>query len=274
MTAETAREGPVAGSNNDGDGGTDLQILYWLDRTEVPITARPLRVNFGGGSTLTALALDGGSVNRLSSGWLSLVVQEAANGNLDLNGNGVVDTALLLVDTDLIDPVTGSPTVFNPGLAPSTAGNVPLGGLYGILPSLADEGVVVRVTEVQNGILNGDGDTSDTLLVLVRLSAPTTFSVLPVGGDLVHLAGGIIGVTANESFNATDLDGSGSPTDFVFCLLDPGGAILAARRCSQHSMPASEDGVFWAYLRSEGAEGRDLNGDGDQADVVLGLISR
>jgi hypothetical protein len=272
----TAMEAPrlagALGTNNDGDAA-DQQILYWGTHVVLPVTTQPLAVNLGGG--LTALALDGGGTAELvTPGWVSLVVHEAANNNFDLNGNGVVDLALLFVDLNTIDPVTLSPTVYNPQIVPSAMGNIPLTGLFGNFPAFADQGLVVRLLEVQNGDLNGDLDNTDTLLAFVSFTNPGTVTVLGVGGDQVVVAGGLIGVTVNEAYTQEDVALNGGTTDFVFCLLEPDATRVTARLCSQHSIPASDTGDTWAFLRSEVAEARDLNGDLDQIDFVLGLHIR
>jgi hypothetical protein len=270
---EGGRVEGTAGTNNDADGGADVQILYWSDASVGPVVSQPLAVALPG-IGLTALALDGGMAHEVAPGWVVLIVNEGANGSADINGNLQIDSALLIVDMQTIDPGTGSPTVHNPGLASSAAGNIPLWGVYGTFPALADHGIVVRLTEAQNGILNGDGDNTDTLLAYVSFNAPGGFTVFGVGADQVAIAGGVIGATVNETFTATDLTGNLGTTDFVLALLEPNGTLLATRLCAQQSLPASADGVVWAYLRSEIAEARDLNGDTDQVDFIMGLLVR
>jgi len=263
-------EGTV-GTNNDGDGGADAQLLYWCDVSVAPVATQPLAVALPG-IGLTALALDGGSATEVAPGWVVLVVNEGANGNADINGNSQIDSALLIVDMHTIDPGTGSPTVHNPGIAPSAAGNIPLSGVYGEFPAAADHGIVVRLLEIQNGILNGDGDNVDTLLAYVSFNAPGGFTVLGVGADQVVVSGGLIGATVNETFTATDVAGNGGTTDFALVILEKTGIQRAVRLCAQQSLPASADGVVWAYLRTEVGESRDLNGDTDQVDLIMGLL--
>ena len=210
------------------------------------------------------VTLDGGGTGALlTPGWLALVVNEFANGNQDINADGVSDQALLLVDT-----TTAIPTVYNPHLNPSAAGNIPLTGVADV------NGVVVRLIETaNNAILNGDGDTSDKLLFYISFATPSVKTILTAtGGDYVRIVGGKIGITAIEADGGQDLNGDADTFDFVFRMFNIGGAlVLPGLPCAQNSVPASDDGTLWAYLRNEVTEVRDLNGDGDQLDRVLGV---
>ena len=109
-------------------------------------------------------------------------------------------------------------------------------------------------------------------LAYVAFSNPTLAVQLDAAGDHAALAGGRIAVTADELQNGADYNGDGDSNDFLLRVFDLTGAVLEeGRLCSQHSVPTSETGAFWAYLRDEAAEARDLNGDTDQTDLVLGL---
>jgi len=277
---EQGRAGAAAGSNNDGDGGTDAQILYWTDTTiaaQAVLPAFPLAPNLSGaGASLTALALDGGgSARLLTSGWLAVIVNEGANGNLDINGNGTAgDMAYLLVDTTQAQPVVHLPAVAggNTGLAPSdstilaTGGNIPITGVAD--PS----GVVLRLTETQNGNLDGDGNTNETLLAFIDFGTPGTATVLDVGGDYCAMKLGTIAVTANEAYTSSDYNNDADQTDFLLRIVDfLGGVVEPGTPCARTSIPASDVFDFWVYLRDEVLEGMSLNGDGDALDLVLGI---
>ena len=269
VASEGARVDPAPGTNGDGDGGGDLQILYWTDHALGPVPpARPLAVAFAG-LPLQALSLDGGgTVTRLAAGWLAVVVNEAANGNQDINGSGAIDLAYLLVDTTT--PL--APTVHNPGLVPSAAGTIPITGVWGQSPIGPTQGVVVRLTEAQNGDLDGDMNGTETFLGLLRFTNPTNLILLDAGGDRDAIAEGRIAITAQEAMTGRDYDGNLSITDTVFRVLDFSGNVLEpGRLCSPRSVPVADLGDLWAYLRDEALEGRNLNGDGDQTDLVLGL---
>jgi hypothetical protein len=266
---EAPRVDPAPGTNGDGDGGADLAILYWTDHTQPAPAAAPVPVNLGAGVTLQALSLDGTSrLARIAPGWLALVVDEAANGNQDVNGSGAVDLAWLLVDVG----VGRAPAVYNPRVVPSAAGTIPLEGVAGPAPGPDAGLVVLRLDEAQNGDLDGDGLATKVFLALVSTDAPTQIRLLDAGGDHVALAGGRVAITAREPYTGSDHDGNGSTRDTVLRVYDRDGALLeSGRPCSRLSVPASQTGELWAYLRDEATEGRDLNGDGDLTDSVLGL---
>ncbi len=265
---EAPRVDPAPGTNGDGDGGADLQLLYWADHTVPGAPATPLGVNLGPAAPLQGLALDlGGSMTRLAPGWIALVVNELANAGLDINGSGAVDFAYLLLDT-----TTPLPTVYNPGLVPSTAGTFPLAGVWGEDPGTGAQGVVVRLTELANGNLDGDGNATETFLAFINLATPTAWTLLDAGGDHCAIANGMIAITADEFFTGRDYNRDGAVNGTVFRVLDFNGAsVEEGRTCARASIPVTDTGSVWAYLRQEAAEGRDLNGDTDQADLVLGL---
>ncbi len=266
---EGPRVDPGLGTNGDNDGGADLAILYWVDHAAAQVVAQPVAVNFGGALTLQALSLDGGgSATQLAPGWIALLVSEAANGNQDINGSGVVDMAYLLLETG----AGPAPVVHNPNLVPSTAGTFPMAGIYLESPQAGDEGVVLRLTEAANGILDGDGNATETFLAYISFRTPTNTSILDAGGDHCAVANGMIGVTANEALTGVDYDGNGSMQDHVFRVLDRTGAVREkGRLCSTLSVPATETGQVWAFLRDEAVEGRDMNGDNDTVDQILGI---
>ena len=136
----------------------------------------------------------------------------------------------------------------------------------------ADQGVFVRLTEQQNGDLDGDLNATETFIAYISFNNPTTVVRFDTGGDHLAAAAGRVAITANEAFTGTDFDGNLSANDFVFRVLDFAGNVLdPGRLCSIHSVPVTEDGTLFAFLRDEAVEGRNLNGDGDQTDRILGL---
>jgi hypothetical protein len=214
---------------------------------------------------LTALALDGGFIAEVSASHLSLVVQEAANGNLDLSGDGNIGPALLIVDAS-----TPVPTVTNTSLSPIAS---PAPGLIPITGVKGPTGVAVLVTEVVNGNLNADADATDTLLFYVPFATPGTPINLGSSAAVdVHIAGSRVGMIVNEQTNATDHDLDGDSLDMVFRAFTVTGVqLLGGLKAAPTARVTADDGTLWAYLRSEVAEVRDLNGDGDQLDVVVGF---
>jgi hypothetical protein len=177
----------------------------------------------------------------------------------------------------LVDLRGALPVVHNTGLVPVNPATLPLpGGTIPITGVGGDSGVVVQAAESANGDLNGDGDTTDVLAYYVDFAAPTTLVPLPNTGAM-HAAvrGGAIALTAAEFLTGADHDGNGRITDFVLRVFDRTGAVLEpGRLASEHGVPASEDGSFWVWLRSEVAEAKDLNGDTDALDLVLGVWLR
>lgn len=197
-----------------------------------------------------------------------MIVNEAANGAQDINGSGAVDLAWLLVDTR----ASPAPIVYNPRVVPSAAGTMPAYGLAGEDPATAARGVLVRLAEAANGDLDGDANPTETFFAFFSFSAPTTRVLLDAGGDHAAVANGSIGVTANEAFTGQDYDGNGRFTDSVFRVFDFAGNVLEkGRLCSPLSVPVTEFGATWAYLRDEAVEGRRLNADADMVDLILGL---
>ncbi len=274
---EQGRAGVVPGGNNDGDGGTDLALLAFLDTTVLPAFGATV-LDFSGltGIALQGLSLDGGGTAVAHApGVLAVDVNEAANGNVDLNGNGLVDNAFLLIETQTTPPRVVRPAgPINAGLVPfdttPTGGNIPATGLADPL------GLVLHCKEQgANGDLNNDSDTSDALVVHISLMAPYTVRILDSGADRAVLGGGRLAITARESFTNLELDGLPGVTGHAFRVYDraTGAVINSASPCAPSSIPVTETGSLFAYLRDESAEGRDLNGDGDQTDLVLGIYS-
>lgn len=266
---EAPRADPALGTNGDGDGGADLNILYWTDHSVPGPISTPVAVNFGGGITLTGLSLDlGGSMVSLAPGWMAVIVNELANGGQDINGSGAVDMAYLLIETAALP----APVVHNPGFAPSFTQTFPLTGLYGEDPGAGDQGVVVRLTELMNGDLDADANATETFFAYVSFQTPTTFLLLDGGGDHCAVAPGLIGITAKEDYTGRDYDGNGQFTDAVFRVFDfSGTAVQPGLPCARRSVPVTDTGNLWAYLRDEVTENRNLNGDGDSTDLILGL---
>ncbi len=266
---EAPRIDPAAGTNGDGDGGADQHILYWSDHADAAPKARPLAVSFGGAITLTGLSLDnGGQMVKLAPGWIALLVNELANGNQDINGTGAVDFAYVLLDTS-----SGAvPVVHNPQIVVSAGGTFPATGLWGEDAAHGDQGVVVRLMEQQNGDLDADANATEIFFAYISFNTPSQPLLLDAGGNECAVSNGRIGITADEAFTGRDYDGNGSFTDVVFRVLDFSGNVLEpGRPCSRLSVPVTQTGTLWAYLRDEFTEGRNLNGDADTTDLILGL---
>ncbi len=252
---------PPQGDNGDNDVA-DQEILRWTS-TGTPTLTAVLNPNLGVPfTTLTGLALDGGSLAQVAPGWLAAVVQESANGGLDLSGDGAIGSALLLIDC------TGAaPVVHNTGLTTAANGRIPVTGIG------STTGVVVSAPESVNGILNGDADASDTLALFIPFASPgTPIQLASTGAVDALVVNARIGLTASETLTGVDHNLDGDTLDFVFRIVSTSAIVeLGGLTCAPTSRPAAAvGGSLWAFLRSEAAEVRDLNGDGDQFDVVVG----
>lgn len=259
-----ASEEGIIDRNGDGDS-LDTEVLHYTDAATAPATTAPVSP---GVPMLGGLALDGGSAAHVADGWISAAVTETANR--DLNGDGDTSDTILF----LIDVRSGTPVVTNTGLTPVPTGAIP-GSTIPVTGVGGDDGVVAQFSELSNGNLNGDGDAVDTLLFFFPFANPAArVPLADTGGLHVQNRGGRIAVTASESLTSRDFDGDGSTLGFVLRVFDATGQVLEPGRTSASiSVPAADDGTRWVWLRSEIAEGRDLNGDGDQVDVVLGIWS-
>ncbi len=262
----TSMENRTIGPADDNGNSTQLEqeVLRWTDQA-TPTVSTVLAPNLLGFPSLTGLALDGGFLVEVGTTFLSVVVQESANGFLDLSGDGLIGPALLLIDASTLVP-----TVFNTSLSPMASpapALIPITGIDG--PS----GLAVLISETANGNLNGDGDATDTLLFYVPFATPT--APLNLGSSAavdVHLAGTRIGIIASEQTNVTDYNTDGDSLDMVFRAFSTAGLELQpGLTAAPTARVAADDGSLWAFLRSEVAEASDLNGDGDQLDVVVGF---
>ena len=161
---------------------------------------------------------------------------------------------------------------FNFEVATPAPGTIPITGV-------ADaSGVVVNVLEALNGNLNngigGDMDSTDQLLFYIPFATPTApVNLGNTSAVHVKVLGGRVAITANENVagSTQDYNADGDTLDFVFRVVSTAGVVEEpGLTCAPTSRPATDGGTLWAFLRSESAEVRDLNGDGDQFDFVVG----
>jgi len=265
---QTASEEGVNDWNADLDT-VDTEILYWVDGS---LPAPRWQTVAPGGTPLAGLTLDGGSAAQVWPGWVGMAVSEAAN-TYDFNGDGDQSDLVFM----LLDLTVNPPVIHNTRIGPLNPSALPLPGATLAQTGVGgDTGVVIQAAESANGDLNLDGDATDTLLVYFDYAAPTTAVLLPdTGGLHAGVRGGAIAVTAYEALTNADFNGDGDSLDLVLRCFDTTGTVLEpGRLCDQHSIPVSDDGNYWAFVRSEIAEARDLNLDGDISDLVLGLWLR
>ena len=205
--------------------------------------------------------LESGAVvnSRLATGpihldgpWVLFQVSEAAQGELDLNGDGDAGDAVL----HALDARTG--TITNLGLH-ATAVHV-----RGELASFA-------VTEARQGDtdLNGDGDTLDSILHTVDLGTMTTRSFgLALHVSAAPVADGHVAAPVWEfSQGWTDLNGDGDANDVVLHVISPSGSVQNLGRAILSAVQVAPGTILYAV--SESGEGADWNADGDQGDFVV-----
>jgi hypothetical protein len=183
---------------------------------------------------------------------LAVAIDEASQGE-DLNGDG--DELDRIVH--LLDPVLGTST--NLGFEASS-----LAGAGGELAVLRDE-------SASGNDWNGDGDELDRVFFVwdpltgqLENTGVATNGVLAGAGDSSFL------FVVPEIEDGGDRNGDGDTDDQVYALYD-----LALRRTLVLGLAASPSGAGITqagaalFLVSEFAQGRDLNGDGDQVDGIL-----
>ncbi len=141
--------------------------------------------------------------------------------------------------------------------------------------ALSDRWIAALVTESgQSGAdLNGDGDSTDTVVKLRSLAAPALASCadwtnLGVAADVLAVSDSIVAFTVPEAAQNTDLDGDGDLNDRIMQLYDASaGVLISTGRAAQEFVVS---GNLLAFRVSEAAQGgTDLNGDGDTLDFVL-----
>lgn len=243
-------------ANGDGDPFDDVLAVH-------PIGNPPPAQNVG--LAADAIAITGTTV--------ALITSEASEANEDLNGDG--DAADRVLRTYLWP----GGQVTNVGEA---AEEMVVGGNL----------VAFRTSEAAQGNrdLDGDGDALDWVMQVYDLSTGTLISTgqaailctLPgcepftpykVKGENVSF------LTREQDQGDTDLNGDGDALDTVAQIFGvrTGTTQIFDLSANQPDLPPfpddSFDGDILYVQGSEPAEGRDLNGDGDQGDLVVLLAA-
>ncbi len=128
--------------------------------------------------------------------------------------------------------------------------------------------LALRVSEARHGSdLNSDGDTFDSVLHVHDFGTGVTRNLeLDALGD-VWLDGDRLAFRVSEARHGSDLNGDSDTRDFVLHVHDLGTGVT-----SNLELAAAQvwlDGDRLAFRVSEVPQGVDLNGDGDQFDLVL-----
>ena len=150
--------------------------------------------------------------------------------------------------------------------------------------ALSHDVVAALVSEGgQGGVdLNGDGDTDDTVLEVLRRDAPLPAScddwLAPsVGGraiaaDSLQVAGSLVAFLSPENGQGEDMNGDGDTVDRVVWLYDAASGELTDIGMAAEDFVLGETAL--AFRTRESAEGgADLNGDIDRDDDVLFVYS-
>jgi hypothetical protein len=249
--------------NRDGDASdVVLQVFDMLTGRVQNTGLAVFSVNtFAVALTGRTIAVGVSEAEATMAGW-----NESAQGRADLNGDGdLTDVVIHLFDT-----VTGRTT--NVRLAtpifPFVAG-FRVGSNEGLLP----------IGEVLQGAdLNGDGDLEDTILQEIDLASGrvrNTRIAITSSNDQqlldVALREGVAVFKIAEADQGRDLNGDGDIQDAV-------SHVLSTRSGRLTNLGLSVTPLFSNTLpgravlgMAEFQNGKDLNGDGDLNDVVMGL---
>jgi len=228
--------------NGDGDADDAVLFIFHLRTAELECIEYALlyAANLG-------LAVGESTV--------SFLVPESAQGGQDVNGDGDLYDAflhILDVETSLVRPIAGEAN-------------------WQILA--AGHRVAYTVHEgATTGDLNGDGDESDVAVLhtLDSRSGLLTNTGVAVGSVIGHGSGAWV-VSVNEEDQGADFNGDADLLDLVYASYDPSTADLRSHGVgtrATHLREASVHGPLATANVEEVAMGQDLNGDGDQLDIV------
>ena len=231
------------GTDLNGDGDARDTVVHFFDGSGVQNLQR------------AAIAV------ALSESWIVALVSEADQGHADLNGDG-----------DTVDTVVQVASV----TAPQTWRN--LGQAARVVDVVGSVVAFITPEAAQQVDLNGDGDMNDEVLQVYDAAADTLINTGQAAEEFV-LGQHVIAFRTSEAAQGNhDLNGDGDTTDFVMQVYD-----LIGRRVidtGQAAIPCNlaacdprlpyrvlDDAV--KFLTLEEDQGEDLNGDGDQGDLVL-----
>jgi len=185
-------------------------------------------------------------------------VVEAKQGAQNLNGDLDIDDEVIHV----LDTATGQ--VRNLGLA-------------GGRPVVDGALVAFAVPEVDQGNtdLNGDGDTTDTVLHVynARTGVTSNLGLAVSEWDLLVSDPLVLAIVSEDWQNATDLNADGDVTDWVAHAYDAESRttnnLALAVEVSAASRFDAEDGIAAFFVDEADQNGTDLNSDSDAFDLVL-----
>ncbi len=229
-----------ANTDLNGDGDVSDDVLHVYDAVSGQVTNTGIE--------------SGNNRFQLADDLLALLVDEYEQGGLDLNGDGdTEDTVAQVYDLN-----TGTTT--NLGLA---AGSLEFDGDH----------MVFAVSESRQGDsdLNGDGDTSDTVVHVYDTNTATITNLGLARGlarypgpfpRIYALDGNHLAFNVGEADNAnTDLNGDGDATDNVLHVIDLASGSISNLELAVLDY-AVDNGHIALEVREADQGGTDLNGDG------------
>ncbi|HVM95854.1 MAG TPA: hypothetical protein VMT89_05665 [Candidatus Acidoferrales bacterium] len=238
--------GCPAGPDLNGDGDTSDSVVHvWQPAASVRNLKR----------AATNLAL--------SDTWLAALLSEADDGGVDLNGDG--DTNDSVVAVRRVDSTSDDWTIVG-AAADSIA--------------VVDQTVVFLTPESAQGNrdLNGDGDTEDRVLQAYDAASGHLINTGQAAEEFVTGPYSVAFRTRESSQGHTDLDGDGDSDDDVLQVYDiasqrvinSGQSVLPCQleACDPRT-PYRVLNNTVKFLTFEANQSQDLNGDGDDTDVVL-----
>lgn len=238
---------PERGIDRNGDGDGDDWVIAGVDVATMQVTWTGLAVDPGDQDSFAALEQR-----------VLVSVSENAQGHTDLDGDGLVNSAVL----HEYEWSTGTVTSY--GIA-----------TYGLARSPDRQRAIVW--QLENGTdANGDGDGTDGVLDLVDAAGvltPLSFAVqnsnFAAAFIVQFLPSGEIAARRSEAASgASDFNGDGDANDFVVHVLDP-TTMQWTNSGLAGTLLGPEHALLGVRATEIGNGGADFNGDGDAGDVVL-----
>ena len=236
----------------NGDGDTEDRVLHVYDYSTGETTNLELATGFTGGFKFSF------ATHSVNEDLVIFHVHEDDQENTDLNGDGDTEDRVLHV----YDHSTG------------VTANLEL-----TVRASALDGSIVTFSldenDQGNTDLNGDGDTTDSVLHVYDPSTGVTtnlgLSVTGFHNSVIDVNLIVIFVSESNQGN-TDLNNDGDHDDSIAHIYDPSTGEITNLGLDS-SYPLFSDNKLLGFLVSEYAQGNtDLNGDGDTEDFVLHLI--
>jgi len=229
------------GTDLNGDGDALDRVLHVYDRRT-------------GVATNTELA-SGFFAPAIGLGLVAFAGSEAAQGNVDLDGNGTTNGSVL--------HVYDSRTLVTTNAGREVSSDI----------RFHHHQFVFKTREFANGDLNGDGDATDENVFQLWDSVLGGVITVPLATLDEPLATGVEDwyLLASERDQDLDLDGDGDKLDGAYQRIEPHLQTIQPLGLSAvHSFGSVSNGSFAALMVNE-VDGIDRNGDGDLLDTYAVL---